>query len=118
MKIWLGLIFIVLAIVGMLWSGNKSNDVTHYNRAYTVTEKNQGEHRYKGSYYDDYFLTVKYVDDSTHCWVKGVRGETYFSVQVGSRYLEREEKSLAFYFIIAILLFAFGLFFFFDGLDE
>jgi len=108
MKAWIGLIVIIFSFWVMIWGGNRDNDYTWYTRKYTVIEKNQGEHRYKGNYYDDYYLTLKYDDDPTHLWVKGVRGETYFAVKVNSRYLERDEKHEAFIILSFMLLFVAG----------
>lgn len=82
-----------------------------------MTEKNQGEHFYKGNYQGDYFLTVRYDDDPTHLWVKSVRGETYFAVTVNTRYLERNDKCMIYIIVLFLVLMVFGLFLFFDGLD-
>lgn len=34
MKIWLGVLFVVLAICVMFWGGDTNNNLTHYTRKY------------------------------------------------------------------------------------
>ena len=93
MKGIIGLALIVIGFGLLIWGVNEKNDLFHYTRTYTLITKHQSEHSYKGSYHPDYYITVRYDDDSQFNWTKSVGGASYFSMTEGRKYEEREENN-------------------------
>lgn len=92
MKELIGLILIISGLVLLTRVDDKDNDFYWYDRTYTVLEKNQSEHIYKGQSNPDYYLTVSYNDDQEFNWTKSVSGSTYFSQKIGHSYKIRDTK--------------------------
>lgn len=90
MKGIIGLVLIIIGFVSLFWTGN---DLLFHTRTYTLISKHQSEHKYKGNYHPDYYITVRYDDDTKFNWTKSVGGASYFSMTEGSRYNEREPKN-------------------------
>ena len=68
---------------------NKENSNYWYSREYTLIRKNESHHENKGNDISDYYITVKYDDDSEFLWTEQVCGTKYFSLNEGQRYTER-----------------------------
>ena len=110
----LSVAMIIICFLSFVYGDNSNSDFFNYDRPYTLIEKNQGGHEYKGRSYGDYFFTVKYDDDKGTLWTKEVSGTKFFSQQVNGRYIERARKSffgmyvlfLSIGLIIGIILFA------------
>ena len=88
----IGFFLLVFGFYLLFWVDSKSNDLFWYTRTYTLVEKNQSEHMYKGSSHPDYYFTVRYHDDQNFIWTKSVSGVTYFSQNVGNQYTIRDTR--------------------------
>lgn len=68
----LGVLIFMSGLVILTSSTDRDNNYFYYSRGYTLIEKNQGGHEYKGRYNGDYFFTVRYDDDKNTFWTKEV----------------------------------------------
>jgi hypothetical protein len=91
MKGIIGFVLIVIGFSLLYWVSDKDNKLFFYTRTYTLITKHQSEHYYKGNYRPDYYITVKYDDDSNFYWTKSIGGASYFSMTEGRRYEEKAE---------------------------
>lgn len=69
---------------------NRDNSTFWYTRTYTVIEKNQSEHQYKGSWKPDYYVTVKYEDEPNTLYTEYFNGAKYYNVKEGQSYTKRD----------------------------
>lgn len=78
----IGLILLVFGFALFLLSVETKSDIFWHNKSYVVIEHNQSQHEYKGRAIPEYYLTVKYEDNSTSCFE--VSGSSYFLHKDGS----------------------------------
>ena len=105
--VFLGILFISIAVVMEFSLYDESNDDWWRDRYFVVLTKHGSSLVEHGRYLKvEHYISVRYEDDGRE-WVKKVRPGFFYSIREGGRYTERVEKDgygLMFFLLLALLL--------------